>query len=88
MGFSLQIIIIQYKKILDQRITLCNITDLAKESMKPWDYVNLSRNLLQGTTEKLANSEGDCMEIINVLKGQGYLSDTPWVDAGQILAGK
>jgi hypothetical protein len=80
--------IIQYKKLLDQRITLCNITDLAKESMKPWDYVNLSRNLLQGTTEKLATSDGDCMEIVNVLKRQGYLSETPWVDAGQFLAGE
>ncbi|MCE5345439.1 MAG: hypothetical protein LLG13_04000 [Bacteroidales bacterium] len=78
----------RYKKLLDQRITLCNITELAKESMKPWDYVNLSRNLLQGTTEKLAKSDGDCMEIVNVLKGQGYLSDTPWVDAGQFLAGE
>ena len=73
---------------MDQRITLCKITDLAKESMIPSDYVKLSRNLLQGTTEKLANSDGDCMEIINVLERQGFLNDTPWVDAGLFLAGE
>lgn len=78
----------QYKKLLDQRITLCNITNLAKESMKPWDYVNLARNLLQGTTERLAESDGDCITMINVLRGQGYLSDTPWVDTAQFLTGE
>ena len=79
--------IIKYKKLLDQRITLCNVTQLAKETMKPWDYVNLARNLLQGTTEKLSKSDGECMKIIDVLKEEELLSGTPWVDAGQFLTG-
>ena len=78
----------RYKILLDQRITTSNITGLAKESMKPWDYVNLARNLLQGTTEKLAQSDGDCMQMVNVLKEQGYLSNVPWVDAASFMTGE
>ena len=78
--------ITKYKKLLDQRITLCKITGLVKAGMEPWDYVNLARNVLQGTVEKLAKSDGDCMEIIKVLKEKQYLNETPFVDAGQFVA--
>jgi hypothetical protein len=78
--------ITKYKKLLDQRISLCEITELVKTGMEPWDYVNLARNILQGTVENLAKSDGDCMEIINVLKEKQYLGETPFVDAGQFLA--
>ncbi|HPT22233.1 MAG TPA: hypothetical protein PLR88_09830 [Bacteroidales bacterium] len=78
----------RYKQLLDQRITTCKVTELAKESLKPRDYVNLSKNILQGTTEKLAKSDGDCMQMVNVLKEQGYLSDVPWVDAASFLTGE
>lgn len=77
-----------YKNLLDQRITMCKVTEFAKESLKPAEYVSLSRNLLQGTTEKLAKSDDDCMEIVNVLKEKDLLSDFPWVEAGQFLAGE
>jgi len=80
--------ITEYKKLLDQRITTCNVTKLAKDAMEPWDYVAFARNSLQKTTELLARSDGDCMEIVNVLKSKGYLSDTPGVDAAQFMAGK
>ncbi|MDP4275585.1 MAG: hypothetical protein Q8907_15030, partial [Bacteroidota bacterium] len=76
----------RYKKLLDQRINLCNITEFSKSAMEPWDYVNFAKNLLQGTTEKLTKSDGDCQGMINTLKDQGILSETPWVDAGQFAA--
>jgi hypothetical protein len=78
----------KYKALLDQRITTSKITGVVKDLMEPWEYVDVARNTLQGTTELLAKSDGDCMQIVNVLKEQGVLSATPWVDAGQFLAGK
>jgi hypothetical protein len=78
----------KYKALLDQRITTSKITGTVKDLMEPWEYVDATRNTLQGTTELLAKSDGDCMAIMNVLKEQGMLSETPWVDAGQFLAGK
>ena len=78
----------KYKALLDQRINTSKITGVAKDLMEPWEYVDVARNTLQGTTELLAKSDGDCIQIINVLKEQGMLSETPWVDAGQFLAGK
>lgn len=80
--------ITKYKALLDQRITTSKITGVAKDLMEPWEYVDVTRNTLQGTTELIAKTDGDCMQIINVLKEQGMLSETPWVDAGQFLAGK
>lgn len=76
----------KYKKLLDQRINLCNITEFSKTAMEPQEYVNFAKNLLQGTTEKLTKSDGDCQGMINTLKDQGILSETPWVDAGQFAA--
>ena len=78
----------KYKDLLDQRITTSKVTGIVKDLMEPWEYVDVTRNSLQGTTELLAKSDGDCMQIVNVLKEQGMLSETPWVDAGQFLAGK
>jgi len=78
----------EYKKLLDQRILTSNITKTVKEHMEIIEYVDQSRNLMQGTVETLAKSDGDCMDIINVLKNEGLLSDMPFVDAGQFLAGK
>ena len=78
----------EYKKLLDQRILTSNITSSVKEHMEIIEYVNHSRNLMQGTVETLAKSDGDCMDIINVLKNEGLLPDRPFVDAGQFLAGK
>lgn len=80
--------IARYKQILDLRITTCNVTEIAKESMKPWDYVNLSRNLFQGTAEKLKKSDEDFMRMVNELKEQDYLSNVPWVDAASFMTGE
>jgi len=78
----------QYKRLLDQRIIICNVSDFTKDGLKAWDYVKLSRNILQGTVEKLTKSDGACMKIVKVLKEQGYLSEAPWVDAAQFMTGE
>lgn len=80
--------IIKYKKLLDQRITTCNITDLTKFTTDTWSWVNTVQNLIQGTTEKMAHSDADCIKMINALKEQDLLTSTPWVDAGSFLAGE
>lgn len=80
--------ILKYKGLLDQRINTGKVTGVAKDLMEPWEYVDATRNMLQGTTELLGKSDRDCIQLVNVLKEQGMLSETPWVDAGQFIAGK
>ncbi len=80
--------VVRYKSLLDQRITTCNITKLVKETMEISEYVGIARNMLQGTTERLARNDVECMQVIEIMKNDGVLSETPWVDAGQFLAGK
>lgn len=79
---------LKYKGILDQRINTSTVAKFAKEGLDIKEYVNATRNLIQGTTEKLASTDGECNQLISLLKKEGLLSETPWVDAGQFLAGK
>lgn len=78
----------KYKGALDLRIKTAATARLAKEGLEIRDYVNTARNLIQGTTEKLSSTDGECNQVISLLKKEGLLSETPWVDAGQFLAGK
>jgi len=78
----------RYKGILEMRINTSKVAKLSKEGLEIRDYINASRNLIQGTTEKLASTDSECNQIIGLLKNEGLLSETPWVDAGQFLAGK
>lgn len=80
--------IVQYRKLLDQRITTCNITTAAKNLMEPWEYVNLAKNLIHGTADKLKATDEEYKTLVSKLKEKDMLSTTPWVDAGQFLAGK
>lgn len=80
--------IVQYRNLLDQRITTCNVTTMAKNLLDPWEYVDMAKNLIHGTTEKLMSSDDEYKALVNKLKEKDILSTTPWVDAGQFLAGK
>ncbi len=79
---------LRYKSILDLRINTSSVAKLTKEGLEIRDYINATRNLIQATTEKLSSTDGECNQLISLLKNEGLLSETPWVDAGQFLAGK
>ncbi len=79
---------LRYKSVLEQRITTASLAKQVKEGLEIRDYVTTARNLIHGTTEKLSSTDGECNQIISLLKNEGLLSESPWVDAGQFLSGK
>lgn len=78
---------LKYKNALDLRITTASLAKKVQNGLEIRDYVTAARDLIHGTTEKLASTDGECNQLISLLKKEGLLSDTPWVDAGQFLAG-
>jgi hypothetical protein len=78
----------QYKKLLDQRIATCNVSKVANNMSDVMEYTAQTRNLVQGTTEKLQESDASCREVLKVMKEKGLVTDYPWVEAGQFLTGE
>ncbi len=76
-----------FSKLMDLRIKTANLAGKVSKGFDIADYVTAARDVIHGTTEKLAATDGECNNILKLLKDNGLLSDTPWVDAGQFLAG-